>query len=112
MTKSSSYSTVNMVIYLIYSMTKWISTYSELLPSIGIPPIADSLLGILRDLIVVHLDARKRVDIFSLSIYGLVIFLRTVGHVDDAVSDLFDRLEKRATPILTILAETFRSLNA
>ncbi|MFQ6660665.1 hypothetical protein Gotur_029089 [Gossypium turneri] len=30
-----------MVIYLIYSMSKWISTYSELLPSIGILPIAD-----------------------------------------------------------------------
>ncbi|MBA0757850.1 hypothetical protein Gotri_020904 [Gossypium trilobum] len=26
-------------------MSKWISTYSELLPSIGIPPIAASLLG-------------------------------------------------------------------
>ncbi|MBA0672517.1 hypothetical protein Goklo_024347 [Gossypium klotzschianum] len=45
MTKSSSYSTVNMVIYLIYSMSKWIKTYFDLLPSIGIPPIAASLLG-------------------------------------------------------------------
>ncbi|MBA0753444.1 hypothetical protein Gogos_020166 [Gossypium gossypioides] len=27
-------------------------------------------------------------------------------------SDLFDRLDKRVTPVLTILAETFRSLNA
>ncbi|MFQ6625876.1 hypothetical protein Gotur_006141 [Gossypium turneri] len=26
-------------------MSKWISTYSELLPSFGIPPIATSLLG-------------------------------------------------------------------
>ncbi|MBA0711519.1 hypothetical protein Golax_010691 [Gossypium laxum] len=45
MTKPSSYSTVTMVICLIYSMSKWIRTYSELLPSIGIPPIAASLLG-------------------------------------------------------------------
>ncbi|MFQ6636945.1 hypothetical protein Gotur_014134 [Gossypium turneri] len=45
MTKSNSYFTVNMVICLIYSMSKWISTYFELLPSIGIPPIAASLLG-------------------------------------------------------------------
>ncbi|MBA0819605.1 hypothetical protein Gohar_021823 [Gossypium harknessii] len=44
MTKPSSYSTVNMVIYLIYSMSKWISTYFELLPSIEIPPIPASLL--------------------------------------------------------------------
>ncbi|MBA0779835.1 hypothetical protein Gotri_004038 [Gossypium trilobum] len=34
-----------MVIFLIYSMSKWINTYFELLPSIGIPPIANSLLG-------------------------------------------------------------------
>ncbi|MBA0612578.1 hypothetical protein Godav_013167 [Gossypium davidsonii] len=39
MTKPSSYSTETMVICLIYSMSKWISTYSELLPSIGILPI-------------------------------------------------------------------------
>ncbi|MBA0664561.1 hypothetical protein Goklo_004536 [Gossypium klotzschianum] len=39
MTKPSSYSTVTMVIYLIYSMSKRISTYSELLPSIEMLPI-------------------------------------------------------------------------
>ncbi|MBA0670530.1 hypothetical protein Goklo_029071 [Gossypium klotzschianum] len=44
-TKPSSYSTVTMVIYLIYLISKWISTYSELLPSIGILPIVVSLLG-------------------------------------------------------------------
>ncbi|MBA0577061.1 hypothetical protein Golob_024122 [Gossypium lobatum] len=43
--KPNSYSTVTMVICLIYSMSKWISTYSELWHSIGIPPIATSLLG-------------------------------------------------------------------
>ncbi|MBA0731723.1 hypothetical protein Golax_022557, partial [Gossypium laxum] len=66
----------------------------------------------LQDLILVHLDARKRVDIFALSIYGLVIFPKALGHVYDAVSDLFDRLEKKVMPILAILAKTFRSLNA
>ncbi|MBA0644219.1 hypothetical protein Goklo_028409 [Gossypium klotzschianum] len=45
MTKPSNYSTKTMVICLIYSMSKWISTYFELLPSIGISPIAASLLG-------------------------------------------------------------------
>ncbi|MBA0766043.1 hypothetical protein Gotri_015129 [Gossypium trilobum] len=44
MTKPSSYSTKTIVICLIYSMSKWIRIYSELLPSIGIPPIAASLL--------------------------------------------------------------------
>ncbi|MBA0787646.1 hypothetical protein Gotri_028116 [Gossypium trilobum] len=65
----------------------------------------------LRDLILAHSDVRKRVDIFALSIYGLVIFPKALGHVDEAVSDLFDRLDKRVTPIPAILAETFRYLN-
>ncbi|MFQ6626378.1 hypothetical protein Gotur_006198 [Gossypium turneri] len=33
-------------------------------------------------------------------------------YVDEAVSDLFDRLDKGVTPVPAILAETFRSLNA
>ncbi|MBA0738151.1 hypothetical protein Gogos_011555, partial [Gossypium gossypioides] len=37
---------------------------------------------------------------------------KTLGHVDDAVSDLFDRLDKRVTPVPVILSETFRSLSA
>ncbi|MFQ6643282.1 hypothetical protein Gotur_017164 [Gossypium turneri] len=54
---------------------------------------------------------KKRVDVFALSIYGLVVFPKALEHVDEAVSDLFDRLDKRVTPIPTILVETFRSLN-
>ncbi|MBA0637573.1 hypothetical protein Godav_024837 [Gossypium davidsonii] len=45
MMKPSSYFTVTMGIFLIYSMSKWISTYSELSPSIRISPIAALLLG-------------------------------------------------------------------
>ncbi|KAA3469378.1 disease resistance protein [Gossypium australe] len=67
---------------------------------------------ILKDLILAHLDVKKRVDVFALSIYGLVIFPKALGHVDEAVSDLFDRLDKRVTPVPAILTETFRSLNA
>ncbi|MFQ6655884.1 hypothetical protein Gotur_026242 [Gossypium turneri] len=55
---------------------------------------------------------KKKVDVFALSIYGLMIFPRALGYIDEAVSDLFDRLDKGVTPILAILAETFRSLNA
>ncbi|MBA0785081.1 hypothetical protein Gotri_026186 [Gossypium trilobum] len=65
----------------------------------------------LRDLILAHPDIKKRVDIFALSIYGLVIFPKALGHVDEAVTDLFDRLDKGVTPVPAILAETFRSLN-
>ncbi|MFQ6654147.1 hypothetical protein Gotur_025237, partial [Gossypium turneri] len=64
----------------------------------------------LRDLILVHLDTKKKVDVFPLSVYGLMIFPRVLGYVDEAVTDLFDRLDKRVTPVPTILAKTFRSL--
>ncbi|MBA0771852.1 hypothetical protein Gotri_007319 [Gossypium trilobum] len=66
----------------------------------------------LRDLILAHSNTRKRVDAFALSIYELVIFLKELGHIDEAVSDLFDRLDKRVTPVPVILVETFRSLSA
>ncbi|MBA0844903.1 hypothetical protein Goarm_022885 [Gossypium armourianum] len=66
----------------------------------------------LQDLILAHPDGKKKVDVFALSIYGLVIFPRALGHVDEAVSDLFDRLDNGVTPVPAILAERFRSLNA
>ncbi|MBA0876119.1 hypothetical protein Goshw_003771 [Gossypium schwendimanii] len=71
-----------------------------------------ALLRCSKDLILIHPDVKKKVDIFALSIYGLVVFPRALGHVDEAVTDLFDRFEKRVTPVSVILAETFRSLNA
>ncbi|MBA0575843.1 hypothetical protein Golob_024193, partial [Gossypium lobatum] len=51
------------------------------------------------------------VDVFALSIYRLVIFSKALGYIDEAISDLFDWLDKRVTPVLAILAKTFRSLN-
>ncbi|XP_052478417.1 uncharacterized protein LOC128033958 [Gossypium raimondii] len=66
----------------------------------------------LKDLILAHPDMRKKVDVFALSIYGLIVFPRILGHVDEAVTDLFDWLDKRVTPVPVILAKTFRPLNA
>ncbi|MBA0818120.1 hypothetical protein Gohar_027965, partial [Gossypium harknessii] len=66
----------------------------------------------LRDQILAHPDTKKKIDVFVLSIYGLVIFPRALGHIDEAVTNLFDQLDKRVTPVPTILAETFRSLSA
>ncbi|MBA0670255.1 hypothetical protein Goklo_029211, partial [Gossypium klotzschianum] len=43
----------------------------------------------LRDLILAHLNRKKKVDVFALSIYGLVIFPKALGHIDDVVLDLF-----------------------
>ncbi|MBA0670247.1 hypothetical protein Goklo_007335, partial [Gossypium klotzschianum] len=65
----------------------------------------------LRDLILAHPDVKRKVDVFALSVYGLVIFPKALGHVDEAVTDLFDRLSKKVTLVPIILAETFRSLN-
>ncbi|KAG8502642.1 hypothetical protein CXB51_000153 [Gossypium anomalum] len=63
----------------------------------------------LRDLILTHPDMKKRVDVFALSVYGLVP--KALRHADEAVADLFDRLGKGVTPVPAILAETFRSLS-
>ncbi|KAG8500851.1 hypothetical protein CXB51_002860 [Gossypium anomalum] len=68
--------------------------------------------GALKDLIQTYLDEAKKVDIFDLSLYGLMVFPKVLGYVDDATTDLFHRLSKRVTSVLAILAETFRSLNA
>ncbi|KAG8483737.1 hypothetical protein CXB51_023546 [Gossypium anomalum] len=44
--------------------------------------------------------------------YPVGEFVRfALRHVDEAVTDLFDRLEKGVTPVPAILAETFRSLS-
>ncbi|MBA0673209.1 hypothetical protein Goklo_025051 [Gossypium klotzschianum] len=61
---------------------------------------------------LVHPDTKKKVDVLVLSIYGLIIFPKALGHIDEAVSDLFDRLDRRVTPVPAILSKTFRSLNA
>ncbi|KAG8482729.1 hypothetical protein CXB51_023950 [Gossypium anomalum] len=61
---------------------------------------------VLRDLILTHLDVKKKVDVLALGIYGMVIFPKALGHIDEAVADLFDRLGKQNTPVPAILAET------
>ncbi|MFQ6669456.1 hypothetical protein Gotur_034698 [Gossypium turneri] len=51
------------------------------------------------------MNVRKRVDVFALSIYGLVVFPKALGHVDEKATDLFDWLDKRITPIPAILVD-------
>ncbi|MBA0671750.1 hypothetical protein Goklo_024583 [Gossypium klotzschianum] len=60
----------------------------------------------------VYPDTKEKVDVFALSIYGLMIFPRALGYVDEVFTDLFDRMDKRVTPVPVILAETFRSMSA
>ncbi|KAL1179602.1 hypothetical protein V6Z11_A03G170600 [Gossypium hirsutum] len=68
--------------------------------------------GALKNLILTHPDETKKVDIFALSLYGLMVFPRALGYVDEATTDLFHRLSKRVTFVPATLAETFRSLGA
>ncbi|MFQ6649920.1 hypothetical protein Gotur_023535 [Gossypium turneri] len=44
----------------------------------------------LKDIILAHQDTKKKVDVFALSIYGLVVFPKALGHVDEVVTDLFN----------------------
>ena len=48
---------------------------------------------------------------FALAIYGLVIFPGILGYIEMAVVDTFEKIQQSSNPSLTILAETFRSLN-
>ncbi|MBA0873985.1 hypothetical protein Goshw_009965 [Gossypium schwendimanii] len=43
---------------------------------------------------------------------GDIVFPKALGYIDEVVTDLFDRLDKRVTPVPIILAETFKLLNA
>ncbi|KAG8496101.1 hypothetical protein CXB51_009123 [Gossypium anomalum] len=67
--------------------------------------------NVLRESVLSHPDILKRVNLFALAIYGLVIFPRVLGHIEVAVFDFFERLKQGVNPVPTILAETFRSLS-
>ncbi|MFQ6634804.1 hypothetical protein Gotur_011851 [Gossypium turneri] len=91
-------------------LTLTVEEYTTLLQCLKIQ--VDKAYSRAGDLVLVHPDVKKRVDVFALGIYALVVFPKALGHIDEAVSDLFDRLSKEVTPVSAILAETFRSLNA
>ncbi|MBA0700690.1 hypothetical protein Goari_005504 [Gossypium aridum] len=61
----------------------------------------------LRDQILAHPDTKKKINVFALSIYGLVIFPKALGHIDEAVTDLFDQLKRRVTPVDKISYQVF-----
>ncbi|KAG8492588.1 hypothetical protein CXB51_009977 [Gossypium anomalum] len=58
-----------------------------------------------------HPDMLKRVNLFALAIYGLIIFPKVLGHIEVAVVNFFEKLKQGINPVATILAETFRSLS-
>ena len=65
----------------------------------------------LRDFVQGHLHDEDGMVAFSLSIYGLVIFLRMLGYIEMAMVDTFEQIQHGSNPSLAILVETFRSLN-
>ena len=58
-----------------------------------------------------HLHDEDSLVAFSLSIYGLVIFLGMLGYVEMAVVDTFEQIQHSSNPSPAILAKTFRSLS-
>ncbi|MBA0786222.1 hypothetical protein Gotri_027852 [Gossypium trilobum] len=72
---------------------------SELWDFTRISVTQNNLQELKEDLILAHPNTKKKVDFFSLSIYKLVIFPKVLGHIDEAVSDLFNQLGKRVMPI-------------
>ena len=51
------------------------------------------------------------IDIFTLVVYGTLIFLQLPGYVDATVVDLTEQIDNQANPVPTIIAETIWSLN-
>ena len=58
-----------------------------------------------------HLHDEDSLVAFSLSIYGLVIFLGMLGYVEMAVVDTFEQIQHSSNPSPDILAKTFQLLN-
>ncbi|MBA0855467.1 hypothetical protein Goshw_014295 [Gossypium schwendimanii] len=54
------------------------------LRAVNVPTFLKKLMNI------TGMNTKKKVDIFALSVYSLVVFSKALGHVDEAVTDLFD----------------------
>ncbi|MBA0765901.1 hypothetical protein Gotri_015011 [Gossypium trilobum] len=76
------------------------------LRAVNVPTFLKKLMNITR---MTHPDTKKKVDVFALSVYGLIVFPKALGHVDEAVTDLFDRLDKRVTPV-PVFSENYSPL--
>ena len=51
------------------------------------------------------------IDIFTLVVYGTLIFPQSSRYIDTTVVDLIEQIDNQVNPIPTIVAETIRSLN-
>ena len=64
-----------------------------------------------RGFISEHMNDDQGLDVFTLAVYGMVIFLRVTRHREIVVVDFFEQVQNHCNPSPTILAETIRSLN-
>ena len=62
----------------------------------------------LRDFINNHINEDRGLATLALSIYGLIIFPRVIGHVEVTVIDFFEQVQNHTNPSLAIVAETIR----
>ncbi|MFQ6658640.1 hypothetical protein Gotur_027807 [Gossypium turneri] len=60
------------------------------------------------NLILAHPNTRKKVDVFTLSIYGLIIFPKALGYVDEKVDKVSYRVFSENYSLLEELAATPR----
>ena len=51
------------------------------------------------------------IDIFTLVVYGTLIFPQSPEYIDVAVIDLIEKIDNQVNPIPIIVAKTIRSLN-
>ena len=67
--------------------------------------------NVLHNFIQDHVHDESGMVAFALAIYGLIIFPRGQGYIETSIIEVFQQIQHGNNPSLTILAETFRSLN-
>ena len=65
----------------------------------------------LRDYILEHFSEDRAMDVFAIAIYGVIIFLKSIGYVESVVVDLFTKVCKLCNPIPSILTEIIHLLS-
>ncbi|XVF04718.1 hypothetical protein REPUB_Repub05bG0109300 [Reevesia pubescens] len=57
-------------------------------------------------------NKEQSMELFPLSVYGLVIFSKVLGHIEISMIDFFGQLNgKKINPAPSIVAETISTLN-
>ena len=65
-----------------------------------------------RGFILEHMNDDQGLDVFTLAMYGMVIFPQVTGYIEVAVVDLYEQIQNHCNPSPAILTKTIRSLNS